>query len=210
MNLRRPPLTEEERAVAAEFKRVFYDRGPLPGGDTWARTYWFGARVLKSPFDLWLYQDLIGQVQPELLIECGTGDGGSALYFASLCSLIGRGHVLTIDVKPCQYNDPHPRITRVVGSSVAPDTVESARHSAMNHKTLVVLDSDHSYKHVTAELAAYAPLVSIGSYLVVEDTNVEETKQAADEFIAAHPEFEIDTEFEKYLMTFNTWLKRVR
>lgn len=204
----RPPVTLEEKAIADAFRRVFYDRGPLLGGDTWARTYWFGARILKCPFDLWLYQDLIGQVRPDMIIECGTGDGGSALYFASLCQLAERGHVFTIDVKAARYQDSHPRITRVLGSSTDPNIVRQARLSAAGSKTLVVLDSDHSYDHVTAELAAYAPLVSVGSYLVIEDTNAPETKRAADDFVAAHPEFEIDAEQEKYLITYNTWLRR--
>lgn len=202
------PLTEAEQKVVADFHRLFYDRGP-DGGGTWARTYWFGARVLKNPFDLWIYQELLGAVQPELVIECGTGDGGSALYFAALCTLLNKGEVLTIDVRVPRYDDPHSRITRVLGSSVEPAVVTLATLRASDKRTFVVLDSDHSYEHVRAELAAYAPLVSRGSYLVVEDTNVTEAKRAVDEFVVAHPEFEVDHEQEKYLMTFNTYLRRV-
>lgn len=204
-------LAAEERKVVADFLKLFYDLGlSYRGGTnrTWAHTYWFGAPISKSPFDLWIYQDLIGQTKPDLILECGSYTGGSALYFASLCSLIGNGEVLTIDLEATDPRHAHPRVTCLQGSSVEPSVVAQVRERAAGKKVLVTLDSDHSYEHVTKELATYAGLVNLGGYLVIEDTNLPETKRAAVDFIAQHPEFEIDREQEKYLMTFNTWLRR--
>lgn len=203
-------LTTEEQKVADDFLKLFYDLGPARGGmvGTWARTYWFGARILKNSFDLWIYQELLGAVQPDLIIECGTGAGGSAFYFSSLVSLIGKGEIITIDVADPVYRNAHPCITYLKGSSVDPSIIAQVRDRAAGKTVFVILDSDHSYAHVTAELESYAGLVSSGSYLVVEDTNLPETKRAAVDFVAEHHEFEVDREQEKFLMTFNTYLRR--
>ena len=88
--------------------------------------------------------------------------------------------------------------------------------------TLVVLDSDHSKKHVAEELKLFAPLVSVGSYIIVEDTNInghpvfdsfgEGPFEAVEEFLATDPRFIVDGSREKFLMTFNPrgYLKRTR
>lgn len=204
-------LTTEEQKIVSDFRTLFYNLGPAARGGTtgtWARTYWFGARILKNPFDLWIYQELIGETRPDLIIECGSGAGGSALYFASLCSLIGKGEVLSVDIHETHYKVDHPRAQFLLGSSVAPEIIAQVHERAANKAAMVILDSDHSFAHVTAELETYSGLVGPGNYLVVEDTNLPETKRATLTFIEQHPEFEIDLEQEKYLMTFNTFLKR--
>lgn len=204
-------MTPAQQKIVDDFRTLFYDLGPgVDGGPpgTWARTYWFGARILKNAFDLWIYQELIGTVQPELIVECGTGAGGSAFYFASLCSLIGKGEILTIDLADPVYANAHPRIVYLKGSTVDLNVAASVHSRAAGKKTLVILDSDHSYEHVSAELETYAGIVSPGSYLVVEDTNLPEVKLATTDFLRRHTEFAIDYEQEKFLMTFNTYLRR--
>ncbi len=68
---------------------------------------------------------------------------------------------------------PHPRITYLGGrSSTDPDVVAEVRARAEGKRTLVILDSDHSQAHVEAELAEYAPLVPVGCYVIVEDSNI--------------------------------------
>ena len=134
-------------------------------------TFWLGTHVYKCPSDLWVYQELLHMTRPDLIIETGTHSGGSALYMASLCDLMGAGRIVTIDVDPLDDLPEHPRIKYVKGSSVAPEILEQVRAEASAaNGVMVILDSDHSRDHVRAELREYAPLVSEGCYLIVEDT----------------------------------------
>jgi cephalosporin hydroxylase len=190
--------------------------------DAWIHATWLGAQALKNPLDLWIYQEIVFQTRPGLIVETGTYRGGSALYLASLCDLLGDGEVVSIDVEPLRDDYPtHPRITYLGGrSSTDPDVVESVRERADGRATLVILDSDHSQSHVEAELAAYAPLVPVGCYVIVEDSNIGRIRkdlmpgplEAIDTFLASTDEFEIDREREKFLITFNPsgYLRRVR
>jgi len=197
-------------ATVDEFHRLYYSRGE----STWGNTFWFGARVLKCPLDLWVYQELIAELRPELIIETGTYAGGSALFLASICDLISRGEVITIDVRDEPGRPVHPRITYLTGSSVSgPIVAEVGRRAGERSPVLVILDSDHSRDHVRKELEAYAPFVTRGSYIVVEDTNVNGhpvypdfgpgPMEAVDAFLASYPEFQIDAAREKFLLTFN-------
>lgn len=141
--------------------------------------HWLGVPVRKSPLDLWAIQDLIYRLRPQLIIETGTAFGGSAYFYASLLDLLHYGEVITIDNDSTHMRPPHPRITYVTGSSVeAPVVAAMTDHCkgpglpSGKAPVLVILDSDHRAEHVLAELNAYAPLVTAGSYLVVEDTNI--------------------------------------
>jgi cephalosporin hydroxylase len=149
------------------------------------------------------------------VIETGTLYGGSALFLAHMMDLLGKGEIVTIDVNPGERPRPeHPRITYLTGSSIDPEIVAQAAERARAAETvLVLLDSDHDRKHVLKELAAYAPLVTPGSYLVVEDTNINghPTRpdgrpgpfEAVEEFMESNDDFTIDHEREKFLVTFN-------
>lgn len=190
--------------------------------DACAYATWLGTQTLKNPLDLWVYQEIVFETEPELIIETGTYRGGSALYLASLCDLVGRGEVVSIDIERERDDFPsHPRITYLAGrSSTDPGVVAEVRARAGDGSTLVILDSDHSQAHVEAELAAYAPLVPVGSYLIVEDSNIGQIRkdlmpgplEAIETFLATTDEFEIDREREKFLITFNPsgYLKRIR
>jgi cephalosporin hydroxylase len=190
--------------------------------DAWIKATWLGAQALKNPLDLWVYQEIVFDTRPELIVETGTYRGGSALYFASLCDLMDRGEVISIDVEPLREDYPsHPRITYLGGrSSTDPRVVDEVRARANGKPTLVILDSDHSKSHVEAELAVYAPLVPVGGYVIVEDSNIGVIRkdlmpgplQAIETFLASTDEFEIDREREKFLITFNPsgYLRRVR
>jgi cephalosporin hydroxylase len=202
-----------------DFHQLYYDTG-LQGG-TWTTTTWLGVGVLKCPLDLWEYQEIIYELRPDLIVETGTAKGGSALYFASVCDLIGNGDILTIDIAHASALPQHPRITYLTGSSVDPSVVAQVYERAGQANTvMVVLDSDHSAAHVAAELDAYAPIVTHGSYLVVEDTNVNGhpvygwhgpgPMEAVEQFLAGTAEFVADRSREKLLLTFNPsgWLQR--
>ena len=190
--------------------------------DAWTETTWLGAQALKNPLDLWIYQEIMVETRPELIVETGTYRGGSAFYLASICDLLGAGEVLSVDVEPLRDDYPaHPRITYLGGrSSTNPEVVAEVRARAAGKRTLVVLDSDHSQAHVEAELAAYAEIVPLGCYLIVEDSNIGQIRkdllpgplEAIESFVAGTDEFEIDRAREKFLITQNPsgYLRRVR
>jgi cephalosporin hydroxylase len=190
--------------------------------DAWTKATWLGAQALKNPLDLWVYQEILHETRPHVVVETGTYRGGSALYLASLCDLLGAGEVISIDIEPLRDDYPrHPRITYLGGrSSTDPEVLAEVRARVDGRPTLVVLDSDHSQAHVEAELEAYAALVPVGCYLVVEDSNIGQIRkdllpgplQAIETFLAGTDEFEIDHEREKFLITFNPkgYLRRVR
>ena len=165
----------------------------------------------------------IDELAPGLVIETGTYRGGSALYIADRLETIGAGNVVTVDVNEPPNPPQHPRLTYFTGSSTDPAIVEKiAGMIPEGTPVLVILDSDHSRDHVAAELEAYAPLVPVGSYLIVEDTNVNGHPAAPDfgpgpmeavwDFMAGDPGFEIDARCERYFLTQNPsgYLKRVR
>jgi cephalosporin hydroxylase len=205
-----------DRAAVSRAHDVFYE------SDAWTKARWLGVQALKNPLDLWIYQELLADTRPELVVETGTWRGGSALYLASICDLLGVGEIVSIDVEPPRDDYPqHPRITYLAGrSSTDPDVVGEVRERAAGRPILVILDSDHSQAHVEAELDAYAPLVPVGCYVVVEDSNIGQVRrdlmpgplQAVETFLATNDEFEIDREREKFLLTFNPsgYLRRVR
>jgi cephalosporin hydroxylase len=205
-----------DRAAVARAHDVLYE------SDAWTEATWLGTQALKNPLDLWVYQEIVFETKPELIVETGTYRGGSAVFLASLCDLVGRGEVVSIDIEPLRDDYPaHPRITYLAGrSSTDPAVVEEVRARADGRPILVILDSDHSKAHVEAELAAYASLVPVGCYLIVEDSNIGQIRkdlmpgplEAIETFLAGTDGFVIDREREKFLITFNPsgYLRRVR
>jgi cephalosporin hydroxylase len=148
----------------------------------WTQKYsygftWFGRPVVQLPEDLVRIQEVIWQVRPDVIVETGVAHGGSLVYYASLCKAMGRGRVVGVDIEIRPHNraavEAHPladRITLIEGSSTAPAVLDRVRSAVRpGERVLVLLDSNHSKAHVLAELAAYAPLVSVGSYLVATD-----------------------------------------
>jgi cephalosporin hydroxylase len=193
-----------------EFHRLYYDARQ----QTWKNTFWLGARAEKCPLDLWVYQEILTESRPDVVIETGTAAGGSALFLASVCELLGGGTVVTVDIEVRTDRPAHDRIRYVRGSSTAPETVREVRGCVPpGARVLVILDSDHSRDHVLAELRTYADLVGPGGYVIVEDTNVNGRPvrldfgpgpfEAVEEFLAENESFEIDRDREKFFMTFN-------
>jgi len=201
---------KRQRREIENFHRLYYE-SPR---QTWQNTRWLGVSAFKTPLDLWVYQELLVEVQPALIVETGTALGGSAYFLATICDLLGRGEVVTIDIEPRVDRPPHPRVTYIVGSSTAPATVDAvSKLAAGKSPVMVFLDSDHSRDHVLAELRHYSELVTPGSYLVVEDTNVNGhpvlpdfgpgPMEALQDFLGERPDFAPDVAQEKFLLTFN-------
>lgn len=205
-----------DRAAVSRAHDVLYR------SDAWTDATWLGAQALKNPLDLWVYQEIMAETRPELVVETGTYRGGSAFFLASICDLLGAGEVLSLDIEPVRDDYPkHARITYFGGrSSTDPEVVAEVRARAEGKRTLVILDSDHSRSHVEAELAEYAPLVPVGGYVIVEDSNIGQIREdllpgpleAIEAFLGRTDAFEIDRSREKFLITFNPsgYLRRVR
>lgn len=215
------PLTPAEREVVDRFHDLYYHRWLSGAGDT-VEAGWFGHQMRKCPTDLWMYQELLVRITPDLVIETGTWRGGSAYYLAMMLDLIGHGSVISVDIETIPDLPQHPRITYLTGSSVDPLIVESIHARATGQRVLVILDSDHARDHVLAELRAYSPLIAVGDTLVVEDTNVNGhpawpdfgpgPMEATQEFLAeTGGQWVIDERCERFLMTLNPrgYLRRV-
>ena len=142
---------------------------------------WLGVPVIQMPPDIVALQEILWETRPQLVIETGVARGGSLILSASILELAGEGQVLGIDIDVRPHNretiESHPlsrRIRLVEGSSLDEAVVAQARAAAEQvERVMVVLDSNHTHEHVLAELRAYAPLVTVGQFLVVADTFIE-------------------------------------
>ncbi len=213
-------MNDRERMAVDVFHTIYYDG--LPGqGAIFANTYWMGVPCLKCPLDMWIYQEILSKVKPDLVIETGTYLGGSALFIAHLMDILGKGQIVTIDNEVRSGRPSHDRIRYITGSSTDEALIKSIFDDCPMEQCLVILDSDHSKKHVLEELRLLAPYVSLGSYLIVEDTNInghpaysnfgEGPFEAVRAFLKTDSRFTVDESCEKFLMTFNPqgYLKRV-
>jgi cephalosporin hydroxylase len=211
------------RWLDARAPDAFHLRYHREGAHTFNNTYWLGVPVQKTPPDLWIYQEILNEIRPDLIVETGTYKGGSAYYLASICDLLHHGEVATVDIVEYPDRPKHDRIRYLLGSSVAPDIVAQFRKLAAGKQTVMVsLDSNHTMEHVLNELRLYSGLVTKGSYLVVEDTHFNGhpilpnagpgPMEAVDAFLRENHDFAIDREREKFLLTFNPrgYLRRVR
>lgn len=183
---------------------------------------WLGRPIWQNLFDLWTIQETLSALRPSLLVETGTNRGGSSFFFASIFDLLGHGEVVTVDVERL-HDLAHPRVTCLIGDSVAPAIVEqvASRVSGTSGPVLVMLDSDHSAAHVGREMEAYGRFVTPGSFLLVQDGIIDTLPvfaagrpgplPAIEAFLSTHPEFEVDVErCERFLITHSPmgWLRR--
>jgi cephalosporin hydroxylase len=186
---------------------------------------WLGIPVIQLPEDVLLVQELLWKVRPDVVVECGVAHGGALVLYASLLELLGKGRVVGVDVEIRKYNrlaiESHAlshRISLIEGDSVAPRTLEQVRaHIRPGDRVLVVLDSLHTRAHVAAELHAYAPLVTPGSYVVVfdgvmtvvadapnagDDWGTDNPLTAVDDFLRGNDAFERDAGYSRLGVTY--------
>lgn len=204
-----PPDSTER--VARFHELYYYQR-------LWETTHWLGVPTYKCPLDMWIYQEILFQTRPDVVVECGTAFGGSALYLASIMDQMQGGRVLTIDIVRREGMPTHPRIEYMLGSTSETPTMEQARERIRpGERVMVILDSLHRRDHVFAELELFWPLVSPGCYLIVEDSNINGHPvysdyppdqgpgafEAVEDFLALGRPFERDVSRERLLMTFN-------
>jgi cephalosporin hydroxylase len=213
-------LAPVRRIIIDLFHILYYGSDRLPSG--WGDVSWMGQPVMKCPFDLWIYQEILHRLRPDVIVESGTAHGGSALYLAGICDLLGNGRILSIDLQQRPGLPDHPRLQYLNGSSTAPLILDQVGDSIKpNERVMVVLDACHRKQHVLEELHLYSQFVSLDSYLVVEDTNINGHPvwrrfgagpyEAVQEFLKQDGRFVVDRSLEKFWLTFNPggYLKRL-
>jgi cephalosporin hydroxylase len=214
---------------------VYSREGFLALADLWTRAgwqqkisyevTWLGIPIIQLPEDILMVQELVWRLRPDVVVESGIAHGGALVLYASLLELLGRGHVIGVDVEIRKYNrlaiESHPmskRITLIEGSSTDDATLQQVKAGIRpDDSVLVLLDSNHTRDHVRAELEMYAPLVAPGGYVVVFDSVMtmvhdapngnptwtdDNPAAAVDDFLAAHPEFSRDRAYERLEVTY--------
>jgi cephalosporin hydroxylase len=209
---------EAKAKVIRDFHRMIY---PLT-----ISTYWLGIQTLQNPMDMWMQQEIITEVRPDFVVECGTYRGGSALIWSMILDQVNpAGRVITIDIDDQTYEarkwPAWKRVDFLKGSSTDAGIVKEVTERVRGKQVMVILDSDHSRDHVLAELRAYAPLVSLNSYVIVQDTDINEVvrldhgpgpMEALKAFLADNDQFVSDRGRERLLFTNHArgYLKRVK
>lgn len=198
------------------------ERGPI-------RMKYHGIPIRKNPLDLWIYQELIFDLKPDLIIEIGSAHGGSTLWLAHQLDLLGddKAKVLSLDIDRTPYIASHPRITEITGDSASQEIVDQVKPFRDAASVVLVLhDGNHTAEGVTKDLQAYADMVTPGSYFVVED-GLGDLKRtwgysqyqghggpldATLDFLKTRKDFEVDYDRERYILTQNNlgFLRRVR
>jgi len=221
----REGMNLQEQKTVEDFHRLFYNQGAMAYASDERKTVltatYRGYLVQKNPMDLWVYQEIIWETKPDLIVEMGTASGGTTLLLADLLDKTRKGLVLSVDIDNRLAVVPmHHRITYMVGDSLSNSVYQVVKNHVFPGCTvMVILDDDHDFEHVRDELEIYSKLVSVGQYLIVEDTNVDwplgigdGPGKAVHEFLEENDNFVADKSKEKFLLTWNPggYLKRVK
>jgi cephalosporin hydroxylase len=177
---------------------------------------WRGVKVVKHATDLILYAQAIWKNQPTWIVETGTKYGGSGLFFADMLALCGGKGVITIDVVERDV-EHHPYLECITASSTDEAMFDVLRRRVRGSSVMVVLDSDHSTKHVARELELYSQIVTEGQFLVVEDCWAYRTKpypphKAVEAFLKTTDQFEREDVTKQFVfgVTRDGWLRRAK
>lgn len=186
---------------------------------------WMGIKAQKNPLDAWVYQEIIYEIKPDIIIEIGSAEGGTTLFLANLLDLIGKGNVISIDIDRSGYKVQHDRVILLTGDSTSTEIIIRVEALCKGKSVLIIHDAGHEKQQVLKDLMAYSCFVSVNSYFIVEDGIVELFKprdgfgyykegplSAIAEFLRNNPNFIVAKEREKYILTYNPkgFLKRIR
>jgi len=185
------------------------------------QTTYFGVRTLKSPMDAWIYQELIFETRPDVIVEIGNSSGGSTLHLAHLCDNIGKGRVIGIDLthkNVPEFVKDHERIT-FVEKDACQCFKDVENMISEEERVLVIEDSSHTYDNTLNVLRLYSQLIKPGDYFIVEDGICHHglaigpkpgPYEAIETFVMENHDFEIDRSREHFFVTWNPkgYLKR--
>ena len=173
-------------------------------------SHWMGVRSLKNPLDAWVYQEILHETRPDVVVELGSAYGGSTLFLCHMLDLIGSdARVITVDLDHDRFAAEHSRIEKVTGDSRDPEVIARIHELCAGKGGLLVHDADHSAPVVLEDLRNYSDLVAPGGYLIVEDgvrdflAGLPGPVAAVEQFVAEAPEFEVDAARERYVFTYN-------
>ena len=164
----------------------------------WQSFSWCGLQIWQFPEDLLRLQEVLSTLKPDVIVETGVKYGGSAIFFASMCRLLGKGRVISVDInipadvrKEVEQSPFADLVTLIEGDSASAKVVDNVRgRIAEREKVFVFLDSDHSKDHVSRELNAYSSMVTPGSYIVATDgvmSNLADAPLGRQEWVADNP-----------------------
>lgn len=187
------------------------------------KTTYFGIQTLKSPMDFWVYQEIIFEMRPDVIIEIGNHCGGSTLALAHICDSLNSGRIIGLDISHAKVPElvkKHPRITFIEGDACS-SFEKVASLLGRNEKVLVIEDSSHTYDNTLRVLQTYSPLIKLGDYFIVEDSICHHGLEvgpspgpfeAIEAFVDANSLFEVDRDRESFLITWNPkgYLRRRR
>lgn len=187
------------------------------------QTTYLGVKALMNPLDHWVYQELIYETQPDIIIEIGNASGGSTLSLAHICDILGRGKIIGIDISHesvPEHVKNHCRITFIEGDACQ-CLVDAAKLISANDKVLIIEDSSHAYQNTLNILRTYSVLLKPGDYFIVEDGICHHglsvgpkpgPYEAIEAFLKENGDFEIDRSRESFLITWNPkgYLRRIR
>jgi cephalosporin hydroxylase len=222
------PLTEQQ--IAEKYHYAAYQAF----AKNTAHFTWLGVETMQNPNDVWSYQQIFFEQKPDFVIEAGSHRGGGALLWATLMSPINaKAKVLTIDIEDKLAEARKvplfkEKVQFFLGSSISDQVFGAIKKRVGAKKAIVILDSNHEKSHVLQEMMLYGDLVPVGSYLLVQDSNVNGHPaypdfgpgpwEAIDEFMQAGGKskggatFELDRSRELLLFTMHPrgYLKRVK
>ena len=201
---------------------MFFDINTISEGHH--KVTYRGIKTIKCPFDYVIYQMLLFDLKPDLIIEIGTNHGGAALYMANMLDIIGEGEIHTIDIKEYEIDDlvkNHPRIKRFLGGY---ENYDLNLAKGFN-RVMVIDDGSHTYDDVMSSLEIFKDVVSVGSYFIVEDGALDKVglgpqynggpNKAIFEFLDGNTDYVIDKNLCNFFginATFNTngYLKKIK
>lgn len=214
-----------DKETIDKFHKLYYKTLPM------FTSHYMNIETMQYPADNWMLQELISELKPDFVVETGTAQGGTALFYAHLLEkLTPVGKVITVDIE--EYNPAvekfkawGERVIPILGSSTDPKVVQQIKDTVKGKSVLLTLDSLHTQEHVYDELKAYSEIVPVGGYIVVQDTHLGGNPNhhksspnggpmaAVKKFMKENPgKFEYDRGRERHLVTQNPsgYLKRVK
>lgn len=225
--LLKKPSDDDEARREAKLLNAFHEIFYAKKGQTWLANHWLGIQTSQNPNDAWITQEILVEQKPDFMVEAGTKNGGSALIWAMILREVNPdSRVITIDIvdktaKARELPLFKERVDFLLGSSTDPKILAEVSRRVAGKKVVVLLDSDHSKKHVLAEMQAYATIVTPGSYMIVQDGILSGHPvtdemaggpwEAIDEFLAVNKDFQSDRSRERLMFTYcpREYLKRI-